>query len=234
MLHQMKTGSIVLSIGYLLVGLLLLIVPGASLRWICYAFGAVILATGAVNLFRYFRIRGQGLKAPFLLVGGVVAFGLGLFLLLKPDFVISILPVVFGLFILLDGIIRIANGLELARAKGQKWWLLVLLGLLSVVLGLVVVFHPFDAMVSVAMLCGIMLVVEGALNLGCVIYASMELRTLARLAEAALRTAEEAQEAAARDAIAQAEVVCDAEATEVNTESAPNPDAAHPFERNTP
>ena len=49
--------------------------------------------------------------------------------------------------------------------------------------------HPFDAAVSVVMLCGILLIVEGALNLGCVLYAAMELRTLDRMANAAVSAA---------------------------------------------
>ena len=216
MLRQMKTGTIILSVGYILIGLLLLVMPETSLQFLCFAFGAVILITGIVNLVRYFRISGRGLQAPFLLIGGVVAIGLGLFLLIKPVFVMSILPVVFGLFILFDGVIRILNAFELAKAHGQKWWMLLILGILSIVLGAIVAFHPFDALISVAMLCGIMLIVEGALNLGCVIYAAMELHALARMAEAALETLTAdtpAPDAGKKDE----DVVCDVEATVVDT-----------------
>lgn len=232
MLHQMKTGTIILSIGYLLVGLMLLIMPQTSLGLICFAFGLVILVSGIVNLVRYFRVRGKGLSAPFLLIGGVVALGLGLFLLLKPAFVMSILPVVLGLFIVLDGILRICNSVELGRAHGQKWWMLLLLGILSVGLGALVVFHPFDAIVSVAMLCGVMLIIEGALNLGCIIYASMELRTLARLAEAAMRAVTDPPtvipEDTAEEDPAQEDVVCDAEATVVDAAPGTPPDQQAP------
>ena len=228
MLRQMKTGTIIMSIGYLLIGLLLLTQPASFLQWICLAFGVVILLTGIVNVVRYFRISGTGFRAPFLLTGGVVAIAVGLFLLISPKTVVSILPVVFGLFILLDGCIRIGNSVELAKAHGQKWWLLLLLGLFSVLLGILLIFHPFDALVGVVMLSGILLVVEGALNLGCIIYASMEMRTLSRLADAALQAAGAAAsgdaESAARvlaDAQAQDKVVYDADATEVNSGDAP-------------
>ena len=49
--------------------------------------------------------------------------------------------------------------------------------------------HPFDAAVSAVMLCGILLIAEGALNLGCILYAAMELRTLDRMASAAANAA---------------------------------------------
>ena len=46
-----------------------------------------------------------------------------------------------------------------------------------------------SAAIGVTMLCGILLIVEGALNLGCVLYAAMELRTLDRMANAAASAA---------------------------------------------
>ena len=83
----------------------------------------------------------------------------------------------------------IGTAIDLAKRKGQKWWLLLLLSLVSVALGVVLVLHPFDAAIGVTMLCGILLIVEGALNLGCVLYAAMELRTLDRMANAAASAA---------------------------------------------
>jgi uncharacterized membrane protein HdeD (DUF308 family) len=190
MLRQMKTGMMFLSVGYIAVGLLLLCLPQASLRWICYAFGAVILISGAVNLIRYFSAKGKGIRAPFMIVSGVTAMALGVFLLLSPEFVLSILPVVFGLFIVVDGAIRVESSIELAKVHAGKWWVLLLLGLLSICLGLLVILHPFDAVIGVTMLSGILLVVEGALNLVCVMYGSMELHALARLAENAAKSAD--------------------------------------------
>ena len=79
------------------------------------------------------------------------------------------------------------------------------------------------------MLCGILLIVEGALNLCCILYAAMELRTLDRMANAAVN----ATLTALGDALDEAEaadtdivdatrdgepVVYDAESTDVSDE----------------
>ena len=189
MLRYVKSGTMLLSIAYIVIGLLLLVMPQTSLLWICYAFGAVVLITGIVCLIQYARIRGTGFTAPFMLVGGVITAGLGIFTLAKPQVVASFLPVVFGIFILVDGVSRVGTAIDLAKRKGQKWWVLLLLSIVSVGLGVLLVLHPFDAAVSVVMLCGILLIVEGALNLGCVLYAAMELRTLDRMANAAVNAA---------------------------------------------
>ena len=167
MLRYIKSGMMLLSIAYIIIGMMLLIMPQTSLLWICYAFGAVVLVTGIVCLIQYARIRGTGFTAPFMLVGGVITAGLGIFTLAKPQVVASFLPVVFGIFML--------------------------------------VLHPFDAAVSVVMVCGILLIVEGALNLGCVLYAAMELRTLDRMASAAANAAL----SALGDALDEAEAAAD-------------------------
>ena len=189
MLRYIKSGMMLLSIAYIIIGMMLLIMPQTSLLWICYAFGAVVLVTGIVCLIQYARIRGTGFTAPFMLVGGVITAGLGIFTLAKPQVVASFLPIVFGIFILVDGLSRVGTAIDLAKRKGQKWWMLLLLSVVSVALGALLVLHPFDAAVSVVMVCGILLIVEGALNLGCVLYAAMELRTLDRMASAAANAA---------------------------------------------
>lgn len=223
MLRYVKSGMMLLSIAYIVIGMMLLIMPQTSLLWICYAFGAVVLITGIVCLIQYARIRGTGFTAPFMLVGGVITAGLGIFTLAKPQVVASFLPVVFGIFIVVDGLSRIGSAIDLAKRKGQKWWVLLLLSIVSVALGILLVLHPFGAAVSVVMVCGILLIVEGAMNLGCILYAAMELRTLDRMATAAANAAISAigdalDEAEAAESPADAPVVYDAESKDVSDE----------------
>ena len=223
MLRYVKSGMMLLSIAYIVIGMMLLIMPQTSLLWICYAFGAVVLITGIVCLIQYARIRGTGFTAPFMLVGGVITAGLGIFTLAKPQVVASFLPVVFGIFIVVDGLSRIGSAIDRAKRKGQKWWVLLLLSIVSVALGILLVLHPFGAAVSVVMVCGILLIVEGAMNLGCILYAAMELRTLDRMATAAANAAMSAigdalDEAEAAESPADAPVVYDAESKDVSDE----------------
>ena len=223
MLRYVKSGMMLLSIAYIVIGMMLLIMPQTSLLWICYAFGAVVLITGIACLIQYARIRGTGFTAPFMLVGGVITAGLGIFTLAKPQVVASFLPVVFGIFIVVDGLSRIGSAIDLAKRKGQKWWVLLLLSIVSVALGILLVLHPFGAAVSVVMVCGILLIVEGAMNLGCILYAAMELRTLDRMATAAANAAMSAigdalDEAEAAESPADAPVVYDAESKDVSEE----------------
>lgn len=226
MLRYVKAG-VLPSLAFLVLGVLLLVMPQTSLLWICYAFGAVVLVTGIVCLIQYARVRGSGFAAPFLLVGGVITAALGLFTLAQPQTVASFLPVVFGLFILVEGCSRIGAALDLARRKAAKWWVLLLFSLLSIALGLLLLFDPFEAAVSAVMLCGVLLIVEGALSLACALYAAMELRALDRMADAAMTATLQAlgdlaDEEEAPDVPA-GEIVYDAESTDVSDGAPPAP-----------
>ena len=225
MLRYVKNGMLLLSIAFIALGLLLLVMPQTSLLWICYAFGAVVLITGVVCLVQYARLRGSGFAAPFFLVAGVSTAALGIFSLARPEVVASFLPVVFGLFILIDGCSRIGTAIELARRKADKWWMMLLFSVLSVALGILLLVNPFGAAVSVVMLCGVLLIIEGVVNLSCVVYTAMELRTLDRMADAAvtatlsaLGDALDEEEAAALNADHEG-VVYNAESTEVPDDS---------------
>ena len=69
MLRYVKNGMLLLSVAYIVIGMLLLIMPETSLLWICNIFGVVVLVTGIVCLIQYARIRGTGFTAPFMLLG---------------------------------------------------------------------------------------------------------------------------------------------------------------------
>lgn len=186
MLRKMRTGMLVLSVLYFVLGLALLAAPAASLPWICAAFGVLIALTGARSLWRYSRNKERGLAALFTLLGGVVTLALGLFALLRPDFVEWVLPVVFGFFLLVDGGAREQSAWQLVRRKGQRWWVLMLLGFVTGIAGILLIMQPFASWpVDSIWLCGLLLVLEGVLNAGCTVYTAMALHDLEKAAEAA-------------------------------------------------
>lgn len=194
MLRNMRTGMLILSVLYFVLGLALLAAPAASLPWICAGFGALIALTGARSLWRYSRDKERGLAALFTLAGGVVTLALGLFSLLRPDFVQWVLPVVFGAFLIVDGGVREQSAWQLVRRKGQRWWVLMLLGFVTGIAGILLIMQPFaDWKVDSIWLSGLLLILEGVLNAGCTVYTAIMLRDLDK-AEAA-RDAEPEEDA---------------------------------------
>lgn len=179
MRRHLRTGMLVLSVLYFVLGLALLAAPAAILPWVCAGFGLLIALTGARNLWRYSRNKEKGLGAWFTLAGGIVTLALGLFALLRPDFVQWVLPVVFGVFLLVDGAAREQSAWALVRRKGRRWWVLLLLGFVTGIAGILLILQPFsDWPVDSIWLSGLLLILEGALNAGCTIYTALLLHDL--------------------------------------------------------
>lgn len=101
---KLKWNLVLMSILYLGLGIFLLLVPGTALNIVCYALGGVVLACAAVQLIRYFAVERGVFQSQLTLISGLVCLGLGAFLIIRSDIVMRILPIVFGLFVILTAL----------------------------------------------------------------------------------------------------------------------------------
>lgn len=181
MMKNLKWNLILMSLLYLGLGVFLLLMPDIALSVVCYALGGVVLACAAVQLVRYFVSERGIFQSQLTLISGLVCLGLGGFLILRSDIVVRILPIVFGLFVIFDSLGRVQNALELRRCGYSSWKSFLLMALLSVVLGAVMLLNPFGAMETLVMAIGVILIVEGALNLLSTLYTALAVRRFLRL-----------------------------------------------------
>lgn len=114
-------------------------------------------------------------------VASVVAGGI---LVAKPSHSLATLAVIFGIFLLLDGIV------ELIRSFGhevENRGLAAIIGVLGVIVGVVLIRHPTHAISLIGLIIGIWLVAAGVLRLvGAIVVPG---RRVWRLAIAILETA---------------------------------------------
>ena len=169
---KLKWNLIVMSVLYLALGIFLLMVPGTALNVVCYALGGVVLLGAVIQLVRYFLVERGIFQSQLTLISGLVCLALGGFL---------ILPIVFGLFVIFDSLGRVQNALELRRCGYGSWKGFLLLALLSVVLGVVMIVDPFGAMETLVMAIGVILIIEGALNLLSALYTMLAVRRFVKL-----------------------------------------------------
>ena len=166
---------------YLGLGIFLLLVPGTALNIVCYALGGVVLACAAVQLIRYFAVERGVFQSQLTLISGLVCLGLGAFLIIRSDIVMRILPIVFGLFVIFDSLGRIQNALELRRCEYPSWKSFLLLAVLSIVLGVIMIVDPFGTMETLVMAIGVILIVEGSLNLLSALYTVIAVKRFLKL-----------------------------------------------------
>lgn len=93
---------------------------------------------------------------------GIVTFGVGLFFVIEPHETLKVFTVIVGILLILDGAIAILGAIVgVTESRGT----LAFVGVLSLVAGLVLVKHPFQSLVILALIVGIWLVLAGAVRL---------------------------------------------------------------------
>ena len=181
MVKKLKWNLVFMSVLYLGLGIFLVMKPGTALNIVCYALGGVVLACAAVQLIRYFVVERGVFQSQLTLISGIVCLALGAFLLLRSDIVVSVLPVVFGLFVIFDSLGRIQNALELRRCEYPSWKGFLLLAVLSIALGVIMIVDPFGTMETLVMAIGVILIVEGSLNLLSALYTVIAVKRFLKL-----------------------------------------------------
>lgn len=163
MLKGIRNSLIVTSLLYVALGLLLLLMPGLSLGLACLLVGGVVLVYGVVRLVAYLR---GGINADKLdLVLGVLLILLGLFLLVWIRFLVALIPVVLGIYILIDSFGSLKRSLDLKALGFSRWWLSFLVALALAVCGLVMVFDPFATVEGLVMFIGLGFLLDGVYTL---------------------------------------------------------------------
>lgn len=164
--ERIRSNWIASSIATIIIGLILLLFPTVTLNFISYCLGAVALVMGVIRTVRYFR---QDHTYPFLfqsdLVVGLITIGLGIFMMTQPKTVISLIPHIFGILVAGCGVGNILRAMDAKKAGLSQWGFLLGLAIISVVLGVLIMFNPFGALELVVTIIGGGLIYEGATDL---------------------------------------------------------------------
>jgi uncharacterized membrane protein HdeD (DUF308 family) len=97
-----------------------------------------------------------------LVLIGVVSVVAGGILVAKPSHSLATLSVIFGIFLLIDGIVDVAS--SFGRGEENRA-LTAIFGLLAIVIGILLIRHPTTAVSAIGLIIGIWLVAAGALRL---------------------------------------------------------------------
>lgn len=112
---------------------------------------------------------------------GLFSLIAGCILVAEPSNSLATLAVVFGIFLLLDGIIELIS--SFGREEGNRA-LAAIIGVLGIVVGLILVRHPTHAVSAIGLVIGIWLVAAGVIRLVRAVVVGV--RVLIRLAIALL------------------------------------------------
>lgn len=160
-----KTGYIALSAILSIFGIILISVPDFSMILAVRICGGIMAAFGGFKLIGYFSKDLFRLAFQYDLAFGILLLSIGALMLIRPTGIINIAGVMIGLYILADGLMKIQISLDSKRFGIRSWYLILIMAVLACIAGLVLLFRPADGARIIAVLIGISLLLEGALNM---------------------------------------------------------------------
>ena len=145
-----------------LVGLALVIWTAEIASAANYILGSIILVVGIIYLAISLWGKQGSFFTGFGIVFSVVLICIGVFMMLKPEIVLSIFPMIVGGIIVIHGIIDLKKGIELFKNKYRYWWVALIIAAVTIGLGVVLLFNPFSVVTLAFRIIGVILIVDGA------------------------------------------------------------------------
>jgi len=133
-----------------LFGLLTFFLPGITLVTLVLLFGAYALVDGIVSAIAFFRVASHHWV---LLAEGVIGIVAGIVTFLWPAITAIALLYIIAFWAVFTGIFEIMAGIRLRKVVANEW-LLLLMGTLSVLFGMLILFSPGAGALAIVLWIG--------------------------------------------------------------------------------
>lgn len=165
-------------------GAVLILWPDRSISVMCAVLGGSLLLFGLLYVAAWFAGKGKRGASSLLLIPGVVLAGLGVWLMISAESVISLIQYVFAAVLLFHGFVDLQGAVALLRYHAKRWWVDFLLALATFGLGALVLVNPFGTFSALVILMGGALIYDGLTDLWLIIRLSRAHKVYIRSLEA--------------------------------------------------
>lgn len=158
--NSMKRRSIMAAVLMIVTGIILILAQGRTLNFLVQIIGIMVLIGGVTGIV-------SGVMIAFApeIIGGIAAACVGFFFYRFPYILVSFIPIIIGLLMVINGCINFANAFKGRMAAGYNPARDMVLSVLAIVLGVLVVIHPFGTANIFVVLMGISLIFNGIVSL---------------------------------------------------------------------
>ena len=160
-----KTGYILMSVIFCVLGLLFILRPDQSLAVMGRVLGIAMIAFGAFKLVGYFSRDLYRLAFQYDLEFGILLIVLGIIVLPRSEDVMGVLAAALGIAVLADGLFKVRISMDSRTFGIRGWWVILVLAAITCGAGGLLVLRPWQGARLLARLLGAALLCEGGLNL---------------------------------------------------------------------
>lgn len=180
-LKRIKADVIMSALVCVALGVVLLVWPAETIDIFCKVLAIGLMVMGVMNIINYFGNRGTH---PFAGILGVIVLIVGVWVFVKPESIVSIVPIVIGVILCVHGIQDIKIALETKGNGYGKWWSMLIIASISLVFGVICIVKAFGVVTLALQFIGIGLIYDGISDLWVASRAIRAAREMKREADA--------------------------------------------------
>lgn len=135
LLKMVKKHILITSIAGIVLGLVLVCVPGVISDALCYVLAGACMLYGIFSLVSYFRQRIES-QSGFEFVFGVIAIVAGIFVCFNVAFIKGIISWILSIAVIIVGTFRLQQAIDLARMHDRFQWAAFVMAGITLVLGI--------------------------------------------------------------------------------------------------
>lgn len=160
-MEQLKKYAVLRGIVYIIFGLLILFNPRSVFQLAVYFISAYIAIMGILNLYDGIKVKKSTGTYGMSFLGGIVLIVIAAIVLVFAKGIVSILPIFLGLAIIIVGVSRGMQAVNLRSYVNVNWVPMMIYSVILVIAGLVLTFNPFSSVLVLFQLFGGILVFMG-------------------------------------------------------------------------
>lgn len=163
-LKKFKASSYAVSIVYIIVGLIMLLNPSFISDAVNYVIGILVIVYGVIYSISLYQKKEIEMYGKFDFLAGIICISFGLFLILNPDTLGSLIPFCAGVIILMDAIRFIINSIKLKKLNYRSWIINLIVGLVFLVFAIIIMVKAKDISLLLIRFIGAFLIIDAVLD----------------------------------------------------------------------
>ena len=176
LLKQIKWDTLLMGVLYILLGIVALVIPETMERLLGFLIGTVLIIAGAVSMISYLLRDAHQNYYHNDFLHGLLGILLGIVVLYNVDIIISLVPRLLGTLVLVSGLSKLQDVIDLKRMEYGNWIFMLVLAIINVTLGLVLIFNPMAIAELLFRLIGIGLIFSGITDCITTVYFARKIR----------------------------------------------------------
>jgi uncharacterized membrane protein HdeD (DUF308 family) len=160
---KMSITSIIFSLLFIVAGVFLLIKPETAINVVCYVIGIILVLWGVISIIQFFSDKNSTNYLSLSFIFGSFVFIFGIIILIKPSIVASIVPLLLGVWMVINGVTKLSYSLSIYR--NTKNILSIIVSIFIIVFGVTLIFNPFEGAKGLTQIIGVALIVYSILDL---------------------------------------------------------------------